>query len=253
MPIVTKRIPRQGRLNPGEKHLAGADIGPREQRQYEHILESLRQSHRYHSDRKRKQVAAATVRSMLRNPSMYASVLHGLGLDEESRARQLAEEFHGRPSRGVTEITEREVYDEHVAVLGYLIGLEILTEDGHYRYPIEWDYDRDGGPGNIELVSNPAGTNLEFIGGDQSFNWQAIEGATSEGKYLVYVGPVLAVSYYADKHHLTGPKSQKDGVEYRHEFGDEQGELPCLVYDRRNRKMLLVGGDYRVTPEGIAG
>ena len=80
-----------------------------------------------------------------------------------------------------------------------------------------------------------------------------MDGAAGEaGKYLVYVGMVWAVSYFADKHHLSGPKSQKNGIEYRHEFGEEGGELPHLIYDARNAHLILAGGSYVIEPEGIA-
>jgi hypothetical protein len=236
------------------KHLAGPDVTAKMQRQYEHILASLREYHRQWSERKRKQVAAATVRGMAHNPGAGAELLHRLGIatDDESRAELLAEEFHGRPGRQTIEVEEREEYDEHGVVLGILVGLEIVDEDGDYETPIEWDYDPAGSPKNVLVVSNPAGTNIEFVGGDQDIDWQAVDGAGEQGKYLVYVGMVYAISYFADKHHLSGPKSQKDGIEYRHEFGEDGGELPHLVFDRRNEKLLLVGGEYDVEPEGIA-
>ena len=73
------------------------------------------------------------------------------------------------------------------------------------------------------------------------------------------VGPVREITYWADKHHLSGPKSQAKWIEYFHEFGEriqfdeDEGELPYLVFDRRNRKLLLVGGAYTIEPEGITG
>ena len=226
------------------------------QRQYTHILQSLRQHHRYSSDRKRKQVAAATVRKMQQNPGVLTSLFRnlGIGLDDESRAEMLAEDFHGRPVRDVIDVDEPEVYDEHLSVLGHLKELRILMDDEDTFIPIRFAYDDD--PVNEEsvfVVSNPAGTNIEFIGGDQDIDWQNVDGSSVEGKYLIAVGPVLSIAYYTDKHHLSGPKSQAYGTVYEHEFGETGGELPFLVFDRLNTKLLLVGGNYTVEPEGIDG
>ena len=68
---ISNRMPRAGRANPGRHHLAGRDVTMRMQRQYEDILDSLRRAHRYGSDAKRKQVAAATVRKLAENPGHH--------------------------------------------------------------------------------------------------------------------------------------------------------------------------------------
>lgn len=254
-----RRLGRYGKPNPGRRHLAGADVSEKMERQYEHVLASLRQHGRYRSDAKRKQVAAATVRKLAQqNPSALSRLgsALGLGLDEESRAQLLTEDFHGRPVRDVIEVEEREVYDRHVAVLGYLIELGILMEDEETDIPIRFQDDDDDpviDDSTVYVVSNPAGTNIQFVGGDQDIDWQSVDGASQQGKYLVWVGPVHSIAYFTDKHHLSGPKSQKDGTPYEHEFGEEGGELPCLIFDRQNKRILLVGGDYSVEPEGIAG
>lgn len=256
-PRIANRMFRQGRQNPGRRHLKGADVTGGMQRQYEHVLQSLRERHRFSSDAKRKAVAAATVRKMRQNPSALSSLFRnlGIGLDDESRAELLAQEFHGRPVRETIELEEREVYDTDVSGLGLLKELEILMEDGESVIPIRFSDDNDPtiDEDTVFVVSNPAGTNLEFIGGDQDIDWQRMDGASPEDKYLVWVGPVYSITYYTDKHHLSGPKSQANGTPYNHEFGDEGGELPCLIFDRQNRKLLLVGGEYTITPEGIAG
>lgn len=246
MKPVTARLPRYA--NPGRKHLAGADITDRQQRQYERILLSLRSKHKYATDAKRKQVAAATVRAMRANPG------------ELQRAEELAEAFHGRPPRETIEVLETEHYDEYGSILGYLEELTILMEDEDFGQPIQFPYSEQrgkskNGPDNqdtVLAVSNPKGTNIEFIGGDQDINWRSVEGSSAaDDKYLVMVGPVISIAYFTDKHHLEGPISQAQGTPYEHQFGEEGGELPYLVFDRRNTKLLLVGGSYTIEPEGI--
>lgn len=246
-------MPRSARPNPGRKHLAGKDVTVKMQRQYEHILGSLRDQHRFRSDARRKAVAAATVRKLQRNPGVVDNWLRNLTLDEEGKAEQLAEEFHGRPPRDFIEVVETENYDEHGAVLGYLVELAILTEDEDSIIPISFPYDVDEPEDNVLVVANPAGTNIEFVGGDQDIDWHAVDGASLEDKHLVAVGPVYSIAYWADKHHLSGPANQRNGIEYEHEFGEDGGELPFLVFDRQNTKLLLVGGEYTIEPEGITG
>lgn len=254
---VGNRMPRTGRVNPGRRHLAGADVSGRMQRQYEHILASARQSRRFASDRDRKRIAAMTVRKLAANPGLLEGLLGG----PEADAEQAAEDFHGRPVQERFEVTERELYDSRVWVLGWLEELGIVDPDDYeFIWPIRFDYGENN-DNTVFVCGNPAKTNIEFLGGDQDIDWDQVAGATTEGKYLVYVGEVQTIAYYTDKHHLTGPRSQKYGTSYEHEFGEpdeddpeqEPGELPHLVFDRRNKKLWLVGGSYTITPEGIAG
>jgi hypothetical protein len=204
---------------------------------------------------------------MQQNPGALRTLFNTLGItDDRQDAEALSEEFHGRPVTDVLEVEEREVYDEHGTILGYLEELAILTEDGGYIFPIRFKYDKDDARKNVLVVSNPAGTNIEFVGGDQDIDWWNVTGASQEDKYLVSVGPVYSIAYWADKHHLEGPKRQALGMPYEHKFGpeddeqeeelsfDEEGEeLPFLVFDRRNKKLWLVGGSYTVESEGITG
>lgn len=171
--------------------------------------------------------------------------------EDEALAERIARDFHGRPVREFIEIDEQEVYSEYAGVLGELMRLDILMANGTDAQSIEFDFE-EGAKGNIFVVA-PDKNNIEFVGGDQSFPWREIEGATDTGKNIVLVGPVCEIDYFADKHHLDGPKSQKNGITYFHEFGDEGGELPVLLYDTRNEKLLFVDGEYTIEPEGITG
>lgn len=171
--------------------------------------------------------------------------------DNERIAEAIARNFHGRPVRGFTEIDETEIYSEYGGQLGELMRLDILMENGRDSQSIVFDFEQ-GAEDNV-LMFAPDDHNIEFVGGDQDFPWWKIEGATQSDKNIVLVGPVCEVDYFADKHHLSGPKEQKEGITYFHEFGDEGGELPTLLFDTRNKKILFAGGDYTIEPEGITG
>jgi hypothetical protein len=196
--------------------------------------------------------SAAKASGKLGQRARLALKLRGFHNPEDAvMAERLAEEFHGRPVREIFDIEEREIYSEYGGVLGELQRLDILMDNGRDFQSIEFDFE-EGADDNI-LVMAPDKHNIEFVGGDQDFNWWEIDGATQSDKNLVLVGPVCEIDYFADKHHLGGPETQKDGITYFHEFGDEGGDLPWLVFDTRNRKLLFTGGDYTIEPEGITG
>lgn len=164
-----------------------------------------------------------------------------LGLETLDVSR-MSERFHGRPSLDEFDIDETEVYDKNQAVLGDLVELNVIdSAKPTTEFTISFKKNRP------LLCCNAEGSQLEIIGGDQSLPFP-----NQTNKYLVTLGEIRTISYYTDKHHLEGPKNQKDGVEYEHEFGEEGGNRPVAVYNTRSNKILIVGGDYTIEDEGIA-
>lgn len=170
------------------------------------------------------------------------------------KAIQLSEKFHGRKVNTITNITEVELYESNLSKLADLVELEILCDEGATVLPIKF---KDCG---IKLSSNIKkqpdgevyGTQLYFIDGDQKLDLDECLGEEydPEKRFLI-IGPSHSITYWTDKWHLVGPKYQQTGAEFEHMFGEENGELPTLVYDGLNCRMLLVGGSYKVEAEGI--
>lgn len=156
-------------------------------------------------------------------------------------AKALAEKWHGRPAEEIFEVVEKEVYDTNLAVLGELVEMTLLDEDG-YGQILKFDK-------SVLLVGTVDENNMEFVGGDQSLPLEKLGVETK--KHKVNLGQVFSIVYWTDKHHLQG--EPKKAIEREHEFNEESkdGNYPELVYDTRNEHMELVGGSYVVTPEGI--
>jgi hypothetical protein len=99
----------------------------------------------------------------------------------------------------------------------------------------------DTGP--TRLCSNEAGTQLLFIGGDQSLdlNGLGITGSEAE-KELVYIGHVTHITYHTRKQFGKKPEE----FDYVHRMGEDGGKEPILNYDRINKRLLLSGGTYKI-------
>ena len=164
------------------------------------------------------------------------------------KAIELSKGFHGRDVNEIIDIVEREKYHSKGAILGILIELELLTDEGTTVLPINFE------GSNINVVGSVDRNNIYFIGGDQSINLEDVEEYSESElrKQYLSLGPVYSITYFTDKWHLEGPKYQQKGTPYQHEFGEEEdGELPELVYDIWNKKMMLAGGSYSIEDEGI--
>lgn len=170
-------------------------------------------------------------RTRAKNPTARPRAKKRNGSEAEAAA-ELSEQFHGRPVKKVTGYELQEAYQDNLANLGRLLRLDVLEEDGSARR-LEFKT-------NVRVMCSPNGRQLFFIGGKQKLSLK------TAGKDLVTVGLVGEIEYHTAKDfHDFEP------VDYTHEFGEEGGTLPTLLYDALNERMLLSGGSYRVERPGI--
>ena len=175
------------------------------------------------------------------------------------KAKNVAMGFHGRESRGELEVESQYRYQKNLANLGFMMDLEVLDpNDDKYVQPIPFPSNQfvlGCSPDQKQLYIVAAKKGKRFDLNVRKMEWVS-EGEASKPR--VILGECAAISYYTDKHHLEGPKYQKDGAPYRHEFGTEGSNpednmLPLVVYDRMNGVIELIGGSYEVTELGIKG
>lgn len=178
---------------------------------------------------------------------------------------KMAEKFHGRKAVDFLEMDEEEDEDLDLAVLGILTDIEVMTKNGKGVVEVNFADDLEGKMylgldegmrKYVRVCTNEEGNQLYFVGGKQDISGLLPQlkkdGCLVQDKTRkVLVGEIYSVSYMADKHHLQGPESQKDGGFYIHKLGEESGIRPMLVFDRVNGKMEVVGGNYDVHDVGI--
>lgn len=155
---------------------------------------------------------------------------------ELSAAAQLFEDFHGKPASSVREVIELQHSRTDLADLGRMVALEVWADEDAF---VELAFK------GVRLASSPDGGQLYLVG-NQRLDLAAI----GKDKYLpkdhIAIGQCEAIVYHTSKaFHSFEP------IEYRHEFGEEGGELPTLNYDVLSEKFYLTGGSYQVRPEGI--
>jgi hypothetical protein len=95
----------------------------------------------------------------------------------------------------------------------------------------------------VLLTSNESGTQLYFVGGDQSLDLDALKLSEHEqSKELIVIGDCFFISYMTEK--------EFDGFEqivYEHSLSEDSGgPLPVLLYDRTNKRLQLAGGQYHI-------
>jgi hypothetical protein len=156
-------------------------------------------------------------------------------------AEQLYEEFHGAPARRETEYEEPSAPRETLTELGDMILLTLLRVRGY-----KWGEIDFAGCG-VKLASNAKGTQISLVGGDQSLTRGTITDLGGDNsKDLVDLGEALIIEYRTKKKLAGGIPAN-----YEHNFGEESGRRPQVMYDQRTKRIQFVGGEYTVAAPGI--
>jgi hypothetical protein len=151
-------------------------------------------------------------------------------------AGKMFEKFHGRKPTTVQDIKTRQNDRRNLSGLGRLMYLQ--TSEG---LPIKFS-ERD----KVILASDPAGNQLYFVGGNQNMTSILQQAKMDTSKDLIDVGECQFIIYTTDKDF-----DNFEEKDYQHEFGEETGEMPRLMYDRLNQVLFLIGGAYEIKREGI--
>ena len=157
--------------------------------------------------------------------------------NSEASAAAMFETFHQKPPARIIEYEELVNFPHHFAELGRLKELRINLDRANPKYPFT-------GFGDCQVVSTPDGANIYFVGGDQRVNLEALDIASD--KDMIELAPCVYICYHTVKgFHDFAP------IDYFHSFGEEDGIRPMLAYDRLNKNLFLLGGNYQVKREGI--
>lgn len=160
-------------------------------------------------------------------------------------ATELYTKFHGKEPRRVTNTgLPTADYNDHdeLAQLGKLVSLTIGADaPKKWRKKITW-----GAREAPDLAADPGGQQLFIIRGSQNLDAALPTLPVETGKQKIDLGILYQVEYFTQKKF-----DNFQPVTYYHDLGEETGERPRAVYDRNEKRIHIVGGAYKVKPEGI--
>jgi hypothetical protein len=176
----------------------------------------------------------ATMRTRTRLPH------HWQPRENNPSAAALREKFTGAEVAHVRILDEPHMPAGDYAQLGKLLALYVRPRTGGQVQMIEAH--------NVVLVSDETARQIYFVGGDQDVSaGLRVFGAVDRGAGLFELGEARRIDYRQRKEHVPHPESDS----WRHEFGEETGERPVVLYDSRAKRLLLEGGAYEIREEGI--
>jgi hypothetical protein len=160
-----------------------------------------------------------------------------------SSAAAIREDFTGTPSEYVTSADEPHMPAGDYAQLGELLALYVKPMKGGQVMQIDFRRPRP------IVVTDESARQLWFFEGDQdvSASLTAFGARSRSDDGLFELGEARRIDYKQRKEHVPDP----DVDEWRHEFGEESGVRPTVLFDPGKKRLLLEGGQYEIRTEGI--
>jgi len=164
-------------------------------------------------------------------------------------AEEIVEEFTGAEVKYLDVYNEPHMPRGRYAQLGPLIALYIKPVAGgqvrrigapEHRTVSFKDY-WNGDPPLI--VTDDTARQIYFVAGAQDISPVLADfGAQQrvDGKYEL--GKARRIDYEGRKEHVADPDEDK----WKHAHGEENGELPTVLFDPNTKRLLYEGGDYRI-------
>jgi len=156
-------------------------------------------------------------------------------------AAAIRESFTGMDADKVSVRSEPHMPAGDYAQLGELLALYVKPMSGGQVQQIQFLKPRP------IIVADETARQIYFVGGDQDIGEDVSQFSSHQRGGLVELGEARRIDYKQRKAHVPDP----DADEWRHEFGEESGVKPTVLYDRANKRILLEGGEYVIRAEGI--
>lgn len=192
--------------------------------------------------RARRKVAEVNrFRNHLPNPGLTS-----LDSPQAEHAQELREAFTAHESDRYTVVQEPHVPAGDYALLGKLIALRVKPERGGILQEISF-------PGkHILVIATANGRHIYFVGEGQDLSAAELELFTESSGNTVELGECRSIVYEAAKWHEAVPAvARGKKVDWEHQFGEDGGYPPRIVYLRLHDRLALEGGSYHVEGAGI--
>jgi len=155
-------------------------------------------------------------------------------------AEALRESFTGKP------VGKVKIFDEpHMPAGDYAMVGKVLTL---YVKPLKGGQVLTITPTGVIAVADESARQIYFVGGDQDVSsGLGVFGAIERKPGVWELGEARRIDYRQRKEHVEFP----DQDAWRHEFGEESGVRPTMLFDANFKRLLLEGGEYVIREEGI--
>ena len=156
------------------------------------------------------------------------------GAEASQEAVKLFQVFHGKEAEQIIEKQRSAAMRHEYVCLGNLDYIDVRNAEGKLE---RIDFEGDG----VKLASSSEGTQFYLIGGNQNLNGALSKLVDDTTKDVFDLGEAVEIQYTARKAH-----TNFEPTSWYHEFGEENGDRPRLLYDKLKREVFFAGGSYYI-------
>lgn len=185
--------------------------------------------------------------------------------DQTEKAADLYREFHGKDPTQIVELQRSDRMRKDYTGLADLDALvfadgfdleeysrfreDMIRENGNFarvRKPSDCTLLNFERSDKVKVASNPDGTQLYFLGGNQDLTPCLLDMGVDPTKDMIDLGFCICIRYIASK-----SQSNFKPALYWHILGEDTNKPPRALYDKLKKEMFIAGGEYVVRAPGI--
>jgi hypothetical protein len=171
---------------------------------------------------------------------------YGDALEGIADPNDLSEEEHALRNDD-DDMTQKEVWEDLAEQFG--VTYVILDFSGGQKIPTSTAFKKYGD--GVRVVAAAGGNQIYFVDGNQDITALLDSFKVDTSKDLVGLGVCVALTYLAQKSMPDDPEVHDQVISWQHILGEEGGDPPLVFFNKLQKRLFLVGGNYTIEQPGI--
>jgi hypothetical protein len=145
------------------------------------------------------------------------------------------------------DMSQRQIWEELAEDFG--VTFVVLDFSGGQKIPEQPGFKKYGD--GVRVTGAAPGNQIYFVGGNQDITPLLDKFKVDSSKDFVGLGVLVALTYLACKAIPDDADVDRKVIAWQHILGEEGGDPPLIFYNKLQKRLFLVGGNYTIEQPGI--